>query len=332
MSKIFISYRHTDARAMAGRIFDQLKARYGDDSVYMGYNIPFGTDFPKDIFAALDQADALIAVVGPRWLGPRRNGRHRIMDDGDFVRVEIEGALKRGILVVPVLVDGAVMPDAASLPESMKPFASRNAASVDAGIDFQQQVERLARSVDRISREKRLGARLVRLLDRARPKLRASLVALAAVAALSAATLWSPMEKFGRDGLFKGGIGGPRVPVAPPGRSQWVVEKSMVYLEPTGDKRQFFLIEPSLELTAQGAQPGSLLFDGRKIDNSSYEGKLFVFAGRCGTRDYDVAGRITNDDQTVTLVGMAPRIDLESCLKIDEQERTVVFNYKRTIN
>ena len=125
--------------------------------------------------------------------------------------------------------------------------------------------------------------------------------------------------------------GGPLVRPPPPGRSVWAVDKSTVYLEPTGDIRQFFLVEPSVELANQGAQSGALLFDGRKV-NTTYEGKLFVFVGLCGTRDYDASGQITNDDQTVTLVGTAPQIDPKSCLKTGEQEKTLIFNFKRVAN
>jgi hypothetical protein len=125
--------------------------------------------------------------------------------------------------------------------------------------------------------------------------------------------------------------GGPLIRPPPPGRSVWAVDKSSVYLEPTGDKRQFFFVEPSLELANQGAQSGALLFDGRTT-NATYEGKLFVFAGLCGTREYDASGPITNDSETVTLVGTAPQIDPESCAKTGEQTRTLVFNYKRRAN
>jgi hypothetical protein len=126
------------------------------------------------------------------------------------------------------------------------------------------------------------------------------------------------------------GLGGNFEP--PPGRTHWVVEKSVVFLEPTGSKRQFFFVDPDSEWTGRGAQPGSLLFDGRKTEAKSYEGKLFVFAGRCGTRDYDASGPITNDDETVTLVGTAPTIDPETCEKTGERERTLVFNFKRVKN
>ncbi len=309
---------------MAGRICDQLKARFGDDSVYMDIdNIPLGTDFRDHINAALDQVEVLVAVVGPKWLGPRRDGRPRILDPHDFVRTEVEVALKRGIPVVPVLVDGAVMPDRKDLPESLNSFTYHNAASIDAGVDFHQQVDRLARSIDQIIGSKRWGGRFIPRLDRLR-SFHVSLAAIPAVGILVIVALWWTGWLDHSDNR-----GGVLVVPPPPGRSQWVVDKTTVYLEPTGDKRQFFLIEPSLELMRQGAQSGSLLFDGRKIDNGSYEGKLFVFAGRCGMREYDASGPITNDDQTVTLVGLAPRIDPDTCLKIDEEKRTLVFNFKR---
>ena len=80
-----------------------------------------------------------------------------------------------------------------------------------------------------------------------------------------------------------------------------------------------------------GAQSGELLFDGRKV-NANYEGKLFIFAGRCGMRDYDVSGSITNDDQTVTLTGIAPIINPQTCLKTGEDQKTTVFNFKRNAN
>src|SRR6186997_2218583 len=98
MSKVVVSYRRSDASAMAGRICDHLKARYGANSVYMDIdNIPIGIDFREHIGSALSEAKVLVAIVGPKWLGQRRNGKSRIMQPDDPVRVEIEGALSRNI-------------------------------------------------------------------------------------------------------------------------------------------------------------------------------------------------------------------------------------------
>jgi hypothetical protein len=45
----------------------------------------------------------------------------------DLVRVGIGTALRRGILVIPVLADGALMPRSTDLPAGLKPLAHWNA-------------------------------------------------------------------------------------------------------------------------------------------------------------------------------------------------------------
>jgi hypothetical protein len=151
MSKIIVSYRRSDSAAITGRIFDRLIDRYGEASVFMDIDaIPYGIDFRKHIQNALRDADILLAVIGPTWLGKTPDGRSRIQDEADPVRVEIETALRQGLAVIPLLVDNAVMPGAADLPESIRDFAYINAAPVDVGRDFRQHMERLSRSIDGI--------------------------------------------------------------------------------------------------------------------------------------------------------------------------------------
>jgi TIR domain len=150
MPKITISYRRTDSDA-TGRIFDRLVQRYGRDSVFRDIDdIPFGIDFRKVVNDTLRGTDVLIAVVGPNWRGGRRGGRARINEDNDLVRIELETALQTNIPVIPVLVGGAVMPKAAELPETLRDFSFRNAANIDSGRNFDTDVERLMRSMDRL--------------------------------------------------------------------------------------------------------------------------------------------------------------------------------------
>jgi formylglycine-generating enzyme required for sulfatase activity len=152
VAKIAISYRRADTEVMAGRIRDRLADRYGDDAVFMDIdNIPFGKDFRLHIREAIVQSDTLLVIVGPRWLGAGRGGVRRIDNETDFVRLEVETALSKGIPVIPVLVGSAGMPQPAQLPESLKNFAFLNAAPVDTGRDFHQHMERLIRSIDQIS-------------------------------------------------------------------------------------------------------------------------------------------------------------------------------------
>src|ERR1700719_3505950 len=76
-------------------------------------------------------------------------GRRRLDNREDFVRVEVGTALKRGVRVILVLVEGALMPQASQLPEDLKPLARRNALSVSHD-RFRADSERLIDSVGEV--------------------------------------------------------------------------------------------------------------------------------------------------------------------------------------
>jgi hypothetical protein len=151
MTKIVISYRRHDSDAITGRIFDRLVAHYGAESVFRDIdNIPPGLDFRKSIGRALESTDIVLAVVGPQWAGKSADGRIRINEATDLVRIEIELALRRDIPLVPILVGNATMPEPGELPEGLRDFSFRNAVKVDALEDFEDHVKRLIRSLDRL--------------------------------------------------------------------------------------------------------------------------------------------------------------------------------------
>src|SRR5579885_2953778 len=150
MARITISYRRDDSGAITGRIFDRLVAHYGRESIFRDIdNIPLGVDFRDQINRVLDQSDIVLAIVGPRWIGPRR-GQSRLDNEADPVRLEIEAVLRRNVPLIPVLVLGAPMPQANQPPESLRDFAYRNGIQVDAGQDFDTHIARLTRAMDRL--------------------------------------------------------------------------------------------------------------------------------------------------------------------------------------
>jgi hypothetical protein len=156
MTKITISYRREDSGVIAGRIFDRLVARYGADTVFRDIdNIPPGLDFRKYINNALDTTDILLAIVGPQWAGRTGDGRVRIQELTDLVRLEVEAALRKDIVVIPVLVGNAIMPQPSELPDTLQDFAFRNAVKVDGLEDFDDHVRRLIRSMDRLIESQR---------------------------------------------------------------------------------------------------------------------------------------------------------------------------------
>lgn len=157
MARVAISYRREDSAGITGRIFDRLNEHYrgydaeGHGIVFMDYDsIPIGIDFRQHIRKALDTCDVLLVIIGPRWAGDDHAGGNRIMQSTDWVRIEVETALKKEIPVVPVLIDRTPMPDAEKLPEALRDLAYRQAVVIDSQIDFNAHVERLTRQLDTI--------------------------------------------------------------------------------------------------------------------------------------------------------------------------------------
>jgi hypothetical protein len=151
IARIAVSYRRSDSKWTAQSIFDRLVAKYGKDSVFMDIDsIPFGIDFREHIDRVLRECHILIVLVGRKWVGRRRGRPSRINEENDLVRIEVETALQRRIPVIPVLIDGCQMPQPTDLPDTLRDFLFRNAAEIAAGRDFDQQIDRLIRSMDRL--------------------------------------------------------------------------------------------------------------------------------------------------------------------------------------
>lgn len=128
MRGIFISYRRDDAEGQAGRLFDDLSSHFGRDAVFMDVaGIKKGLDFRRIIDAHVASCGVLLVIIGKQWLSAAdANGKRRLDDANDFVRLETAAALSRDIPVVPVLVHGAVMPTESDLPSGLKELAYRN--------------------------------------------------------------------------------------------------------------------------------------------------------------------------------------------------------------
>ena len=149
-SRIFVSYRRDDARGDAGRLTDNLKLHFGDKQIFRDVEaIEAGVDFVEAINSAVSQCAVLLAIIGPNWLRlTDSQGRRRLDDPNDFVRLEIAAALQRNIRLVPVLVGGAVMPKAEDLPPGLETLARRQAHELSDGrwdFDVGQLVETLER-------------------------------------------------------------------------------------------------------------------------------------------------------------------------------------------
>jgi TIR domain len=151
MPVILISYRRADSKEIAGRIHKELVARYGKKSVYIDIDsILPSADYRVHITQALERALVMVAVIGKDWAGPRAEGRPRIFDQDDPVRAEVETAFANRRSILPVLVNGAVMPTEADLPESLGALPYLNAIVVRSGDEFSSDMDRLFHAINHL--------------------------------------------------------------------------------------------------------------------------------------------------------------------------------------
>lgn len=150
MGKVFISYRREDAAGYARAIYEELTERFAADRIFMDVDaIEPGLPFDQVIRDAVGQCEALLVLIGARWLAPQPDGKTRLEDERDFVRLEIAAALARNIRVIPVLLDGTPMPKEAELPEALRGLVWRNAIEVS-NTRFTSDVDRLAQVLAKV--------------------------------------------------------------------------------------------------------------------------------------------------------------------------------------
>lgn len=147
---IFISYRREDTSGHAGRIYDRLNAHFPDRVFRDVAGINLGEDFVVAIERHVGECEVFIELVGDRWATITDHaGRRRLDDPEDFVRLELATALRRGITIIPILVNGATMPAGSTLPTDIAPLTRRNALQVTES-DFDHDVERLIKRLETV--------------------------------------------------------------------------------------------------------------------------------------------------------------------------------------
>lgn len=150
---IFISYRHDDTALAAGLLADRLRRRLHGGQVFRDFDSTEpGVDFRKAISDALESCAVALVLIGPAWIRVTDDqGRRRLDDPGDFVRLEVETVLERDVRVIPVLVGGTSMPPRDALPDSLAALVFRQAARLRNGTvaEFELDLEQLVDAVVR---------------------------------------------------------------------------------------------------------------------------------------------------------------------------------------
>lgn len=155
MEKIFISYRRSDSFDTAHRLATELRREFGEGNVFFDQTSALpGTAWPDAIRVAAEKADALLVVIGPKWLHTQdeKSGRRRLDIKDDWVRLEILTFLKRkkatsnDLLILPLLVNGATMPRSEYVDNDLEPLCTYQPMEVlsrGSGLDFVEVKQRL---------------------------------------------------------------------------------------------------------------------------------------------------------------------------------------------
>ena len=148
---VFLSYRREDAAAYARLLQEQITKSLPEARVFMDLDsIEAGLDFAEVIGEALDSCAVFVALIGPRWVTVTDDkGRPRLYNPDDWVRLEVQTALERGVRVIPVLVDGARPLREELLPAELHKLAGLNALDLSYG-RYQYDADRLVELIRRV--------------------------------------------------------------------------------------------------------------------------------------------------------------------------------------
>jgi hypothetical protein len=142
VGRIFIAYRRDDSTGHVRRLYDGLRAHFGEERLFADASITVGADFQQTLLTAVGSARVVLAVIGPNWEGPW------LQDPSNWLRRELGLALARpDIRVVPLLVGGARFPSPETLPDDLAPLLSRQGFELS-DADWRTDVARLVDQIE----------------------------------------------------------------------------------------------------------------------------------------------------------------------------------------
>lgn len=135
---IFISYRGGDEPWAPDLVYTALAAEFGEGALFKaGFNLRAGDKFPPILEQHAASCRVMLVCIGPHWVAAQNaDGTQRLEDGNDWVRREIEIALRKGNHVIPVLLgnrDDISVPKPEDLPTDIAPLIQRQAFRLEPG-------------------------------------------------------------------------------------------------------------------------------------------------------------------------------------------------------
>lgn len=151
-ARIFLCYRHDESVGVVLRTRDALENAFERDLQFVGFDTALaGKNFADSVSAEVRASAALFVFISPEWSHAEYDdGISRSMTPQNGTRVAIVTALENEIPVVPILLNGARVPNPDTLPEDMRPMTYRNAIVLGSGESLNEGLEHLCRLVEQM--------------------------------------------------------------------------------------------------------------------------------------------------------------------------------------
>ncbi len=151
MTQIFICYRREDSQTIANYLKVKLENSFPRQVFLDTSSLPSGSHWPDEIQDALERTDVVLVLIGDKWLTchNEEDGRRRLDESGDWVRLELKTAIQKNKILIPVLINSIKMPSEDSLPEDIRGLTRFQGISLNEN--------RLVKDVDQLIKELRSG-------------------------------------------------------------------------------------------------------------------------------------------------------------------------------
>lgn len=144
MPLIYLISRADTTTHVSDYLAELLCARYGRQNVVRTTAARSEEEYRVAVERDLRACRMAMVVMGSDWLtAPDPSGRPWLTRPDDTVRIAIATALRLGILIAPVLSDGAIMPGAGDLPSDLAPLTQVQAFPLRPAPDFAMDMNRL---------------------------------------------------------------------------------------------------------------------------------------------------------------------------------------------
>jgi len=161
----FICYRRSDAFMLQDQLdkpdfnfLNKLKEallQAGFEDVFFDTDAQFGIqpseNYEGRLHRAISNSDLFIVLIGNNWLNILRENRQQ-----DILVRELRAAINQEKQILPILIDGATMPNPKDLPRPIRTFHYKSAISI-ASSDHLQNILKALNNVPRVTYIRKLG-------------------------------------------------------------------------------------------------------------------------------------------------------------------------------